>query len=388
MRQRLLRVALPYAESLKSRPGVRAIMLYGSLVRGSLTPFSDIDIALLYDSEPPYRIEHRLVDGTKVDVISFSVQEVTKLLDPIPSALNFGFPICYLLESLLLAGPDSILHDPTGELTLVKTRLTESTSYDRLAKATIRDDLSGCYREAIEAARVLLGQGNAREALKKAKLGADILADSICVYTVSKRTDEAAAQLGIHSFAAKYYELVRLASASEARVEAVWAATKALWEHSVQSAVEPLKNRLREQGVSDPDHLELVGDYDLFWPGGGVNELGRVLAEVDLSVRWCRSELDRGRGEAALGYLWACKGSAGIRHRWERLNGALIDSGYDCSTIVQKTLEGQEFRALGEQLDSLLTAVEDKPVGTPDVRRALELTQEMEQLLRQALPLL
>lgn len=386
MRQRLLQVALPYAESLNGRAGVVGVMLYGSLVRGSLTPFSDVDIALFYESDPPHRIEHRLVSGTKVDLISFPLQDVTNLLDPIPSGLYCGFPFSYVFESLLLAGPESILHDPTGEIARVKTRLLEETSYRRLAMAPIREELGRTYVDAIKDARHMLEQDCAREALGKAQRAADALAECACACTISKRTDEAADMLGMLAFAAHYYETMKLASAPEHVVEDVWAATRALWEHSKQAASVPLKDRLRQHGIGDLDHLELIGDYDLFWPGGGINELGRVLAEVDLSIRWCRSELDRGSGQQSLDYLWACKGSGGIRRRWERLDAALSDTGYDCSEMIKRMLQGEEFSTLGDRLDLLLLTIDKSPVIAADAKRAIELAQEMERLLRQALP--
>ena len=386
VRERLLKAAISYDSSLRGRPGLLGVLLYGSLGRGELTIFSDIDLALFYEDEEPRRTEHRLFKGEKVDTIAFPLSDVTKLLDPLPRSLDAGFPFSYVLESLLLAGDDSILYDPTGELLRVKTRLNEQVSFASLNLVSASDGYRQYYQVNREKASVLLTQGEIAGAMDKAHWSGRALAYLLRGYALAKETRTAADRLGIPEFADREEELAGIfAPSSEA--EAIWSATQSLWDYTIQAAAEPVRERLRASGVAEPDTLELTGDYGLFWPGDRINEFGRVMGEVALSLRWCRYELDHGKGAAALERLWGCRGTAGVRKRWETLSAALKGSGYDCSDIIDPMLEDTEFIRRGERLDSAMA--QDRKEATPKtVQRGLALTDEMERILRTAIPFL
>ena len=381
-----MRVAVPYAESLRSRPGLLGILLYGSLVRGSLTAFSDIDLALFYEGEPPHGIERRVVDGVKVDLIAFPLADATKLLDPLPRSLNVGFPFSYVLESLLVAGDDGILYDPTGELLRVKTRLGEGLSFHALNRVSLAEGYHQFYRVNLAAARSLIEQGDPTGALAKVEWSGGALAFLLRVHTILKETREAAEREGIPEFADKREELASIMAPPDNAVEAVWEATRDLWTHAMQAAAEPVKECLRAGGVTEPDLLELAGNYDLFWSGDSLNELGRAMGEVDDSLRRSRHDLDHGQGEEALRHLWGCRGAQGIRHRWERLSAALKETGYDCSGVIDPMLEHAEFARLGERLDTAMKAVEPKEATPEAVQQALALTEEMEGILTGVIP--
>lgn len=387
LRNHLLSVALPYAESLRNRPGLVGILLYGSLVRGSLTAFSDIDMAIFYEDSPVCRIEHRVVDHIKVDLIAFPLTDVTKLLHPIPSSLDVGFPFSYVLESLLLGDSESILYDPSGELRRVKTRLDEQTSFPALKLASCSNGYHQYYRTGRDKAGKLLEQGDFLGALDQAQWSGWALTHLLREFTTLKDTREAAERLEILDFAGRSEELAAILAPSHEDSEAVWAATQALWEYSLQAAAAPVREHLRAQGVSEPDGLELIGNYDLFWPGDRLHEFGRVIGEVDLSLRWCRSDLDRGKGAAALKRLWACQGQQIIRHRWECLAAALTATGYDCSAIIEAMLNGTEFTRLGKRLDEAVQASQRKDATAEMAHHTLELTDDMEQLLLKVIPI-
>ncbi len=385
IRKRLLSVAIPYAESLKERPGLNGILLYGSLVTDRLTPFSDIDLAIFYDGEPACRIEHRVVSGEKLDLIAFPLEDVTKLLQPLPRSLDVGFPFKFVLESLLLAEDDSILYDPTGELRRVKKRLLEAVSYSDLNRVSLSDGYHHFYRVNAEEARSLLEAGKFQEALDKAKWCGFALSLLIREHTGQKDVWKAAEQAGIPEFAAKREELASLSAPSNDAAEAVWTATQALWDHALD-AMGPLKEQLREEGVTDPDRLEFNGEYGLFWPGEYLSEFGRTINEVDYSMLRCRHDLDQGKGAEALQHLFGCRGAEGIRRRWEALDVAFKGTGYDCAAHIEPMLQSEAFTRLGERLDRAMEAAAPQQATPETAQRALSLVAEMEGMLVKIIP--
>lgn len=388
LREHLLSVAFPYAEFLRRRSGLVGILLYGSLSRGRLTPFSDIDLAVFYEGAPTWEVEHRLASGEKVDVIGFPLADVTGLLSPPPRSMDVGYPFSLVLQSLLLSGEETLLFDPTGELRRVKANLGGEATFRALNRVSLSDGYHGFYRPNRDEAVSLLERGDAAGSLGKAKWCGGALGYLLRVHTVEKSTRRAAERLGVPGFADRREELASIRAASPEAAEAVWAATQALWDYALWTAAEPLREHLRSLGVADPDRLEMVGEYDLFWPGRNLNELGRVMVEVPTALRWCRFELDKGMGEEALGRLWGCRGTQDVRHRWERLSAALQDTGYDCSSVIAPMLASPDFARLSERLDAALEAVERKDVHPEDARRALAMLEEMEPMVTGVLPLL
>jgi predicted nucleotidyltransferase len=387
-RQHLLQIALPYVESLKSRPHLVGILLYGSLVRGGITPFSDIDMALFYEGDPPNRFEFRRAEGEKVDLISFPLEAVTKLLNPLPRSMDAGFPFSYVLESLLLSGEDSILFDPTDELLRVKTRLKEEVSFAALNRVSLNKGYHAFYRPNYDTACSLLEQGDATGALEKAKWCGGALGILLKEHTRLKDPQEAADRLGIPDYATRRKALASLAAPTDEQAEAVRAATQTLWDFTLGRAAEPLKERLQSQGAGDTGRLELIGNYDLFWPGDILYEFGRLMEEVPYALRRCRYDFDQGKGAESLQHLWGCRGTKGVKHRWERLGAALKGMGYDGDSVIEPMLESAEFIRLGERLEQAMKATETQEVNPETARRALALVGEMERLLVKVLPLM
>ncbi len=383
----LLGVARTYAKSLQGRPGLVGTLLYGSLIRGELTQFSDIDLAIFYGDTPPCRIEHRVVNGVKVDLIAFPMADVTALLDPLPASLDVGFPFSYVLESLLLGDGDSLLYDPTGELKRVKTRLGEQLSYAALNRASLRRGYRDYYLISRDEARSLLKTGDFGKALDNAQGAGWGLEYLLGAATLRKDTRKAAEELGIPDFAGKAEELAALLAPALETAEAVLADTQALWNYSLGAAMPLVRDCLGAKGIAKPDRLELIGDHNLFWPGERLHEFGRVISEVDLSLRWCRADMDAGRGATALQRLWACRGSEGIRRRLGALANALNGAGYDCAAPLETMISSAEFTRLAERLDQATRAAERTPATPAAAHHALALTEEMERLLLSVIPL-
>src|SRR5690349_7360998 len=84
-------LARQVAADLPSRPGVAGVVLYGSLALGDppeLTPFSDVDLALILEEPlPAHFAEHRVLDDIKVDVTLLSADVVRGFADVPPQRL-------------------------------------------------------------------------------------------------------------------------------------------------------------------------------------------------------------------------------------------------------------------------------------------------------------
>src|SRR5438132_13971273 len=102
-RERLLSVAHRYAEGLQRRPNVTGLAIYGSLAccdPADITEFSDIDFALILDGElPSYFVEHRVVEGIRLDVLYFPRSLVVDLaVHPPFSLFERGWTPNYLIQ--------------------------------------------------------------------------------------------------------------------------------------------------------------------------------------------------------------------------------------------------------------------------------------------------
>ena len=111
--RKLLATARKYAGSRQSEPGIAGIVLYGSLTSGDppeLTPFSDVDMALILDRElPAHFAEHRLVDGIKLDVIFLPIDTLRELVARQPERLyQGGWLLHFLIKSFLQGNEDAI----------------------------------------------------------------------------------------------------------------------------------------------------------------------------------------------------------------------------------------------------------------------------------------
>ena len=323
-----------------------------------------------------------------MDIIGFPLTAATHLQDSLPRSLEVGFPFSYVRESLLLAGDDSILYDPTGELRRVKTRLREQVSVAARNRVSVSEGYYNFFCAGRDEAAALWAKDDLAGAMDKAQWAGFALCILLRDQPRLKETRAAAERLGIPEFADRRDEQTALVACSDAAAEAVWAATQTLWDYTLQTAAEPIRERLRAQGIADPERWEITKGSDLFWPGERLNEFGRVMGEVPLALRWCRSELDRGKGALALYRLWACRGTSGVRYRWERLSDALTQMNHNCSDLIEPMLDGAEFARLGGRLDEAMQNAQPKPATPQTVQRAMTLTGEMERILLPFLPLL
>ncbi|MGQ9696617.1 MAG: hypothetical protein ACUVRO_01300 [Armatimonadota bacterium] len=106
---------------------------YGSAACGKAKQFSDVDIApVCPEPLPECRIQHRILDGTTVDVVLTSREalEVAASRQP-PSPLNVSGIEWFILKSLFLGEPHSVLYDANGRITLTKHHLANAANWER-----------------------------------------------------------------------------------------------------------------------------------------------------------------------------------------------------------------------------------------------------------------
>jgi hypothetical protein len=371
------------------RPDVAGVYVYGSLSRGVLTPFSDVDlIAVVQEEVPEYTIEHRVVDGVKVDVISVQLPDLVKLADELPTSLWDEHRVSgYALESLILGPPETILHDPTGEIARVKRTLQAALTYQQL----ILPDLSNWFHQMkreLERASV----GSPGEVFKKTQNILEWTSQGLMYLTlnfaVHKDRKAAAEKLGIPELTSLHEQARALYSPPADAMDRFLTALESYWRYSLEHAYWPLLDALKSKGLTDPEKLELIGDYMLFWPGYRLNELGRIIAEVDLSLRWSRYHLDRGDPCDAKRILWACDTADATFQRWKNLDRALEGAGYDSAGWIPALLDDPEFLRRGEEVDRLRMELIPAEASEEAMRHALAGTLEMAALLERSLPLM
>jgi predicted nucleotidyltransferase len=389
-REKLSAVARQYAEALRSRPDIAGLLLYGSLVHGGVTPFSDVDIAAVCSgSLPPYDVEHRIVDGVKVDVIFARLEGLRELSARLPRHLWDESPVSsYVLESLLIGGMDTVLYDPTGEIIRVKEELARRTSYRDLAATGVADWFQQIVEREVPEGSRRLEEGDYGGALHQFRSVGDYFAQVIRALTADKDLGTAATNLGIPEFAVILAELLQLASPDRGAAEELWAASRRFLDTFLEHAYEPIREKLMREGVSNPDRLELIGAYQLFWmdPNCRLHELGRFVGELDRSLQWARWEIDRGNLPGAMGLSLACQQSDWFIQRWLRMGKALADTGHDCSEIIESLLNDPEYRRLAAEVDQAFACTRSFPATAEQVARAHAHVEELRALLQQALP--
>jgi predicted nucleotidyltransferase len=205
VRRQLMTVARRYADRLESQPGVVGILLYGSLASGNqqeVTALTDIDIALVLDRAlPAHFTEHRLLGGVKVDVLLFQASALRDLVSRQPERLyQDGWVTHFLIRSLLLGSPETILFDPTGEIGRTKAALNMLTDYETMALPDARIWLTEVEREYLAPASEHLQEGNVLEALNKAEAALRKLSSIVLLMACTKNLTSAAQKLGIPQF--------------------------------------------------------------------------------------------------------------------------------------------------------------------------------------------
>ncbi len=357
-RDRLMEVARDYAAEVAQRPGVVGVGLYGSLASGDLTRFSDVDLFAVMEGElPRCEVEHRLVDGVKVDLIHARLADARRFAEETPRSLwRGGFLSGYVAESLLRSPMESVLADPSGEVAALKRAAQRRHDYRRLTLPDARFHFHR-YGDTEEKVTALLDAGDAPMAtqwLLGGVYGLEFLVEAL---TLRKDRRAGAEALGIPEVHALSNTLKAALGPPCAAAEAHWAALRAFWDENHALGVWPLLERLGEAGVADAERLELIGDYNLFWPTYRLHELGRVFTEMELSLAWSRHHLDRGEPLQAESRLWAFSTAEETTQRWRSLADALRDAGYPCDDLVERLLAAPEYQRLGAEVDRGYDAV-------------------------------
>jgi predicted nucleotidyltransferase len=385
IRNKLMTVANSYAQTLQSRPYIVGLVLYGSLARGGLTPFSDVDIVAIYDGKlPDYRCEHRLINDVKVDVIFEQLDKVKDLAARV--AHNEESNVSgYFMESLLLGGMDTILFDPTGEIARTKRELNQITNYQRFVQPRASEWFHSIVNENLSKASESLQKGAFSRAIEWAKWAAEGFKDVMQTLTAIKDVKAGADALNIPEFYTIFEKLKRMTSPAKVAVEALWQAGFDLWDYSLKHVYEPIKSKLTDEGVETPEKLELIGDYRLFWPGNRLRELGREIAEVNLSFQWSRYESEHGNISESLDVLWNCRDSETMFKRWKQIGVALKDKGYDVSDIIEQLLDDAEFKRLAAMLDQANQRVKIQDTSASEAELAVILAQQLKTILASTL---
>jgi predicted nucleotidyltransferase len=389
VQERLLAVATRCARDLQARHQPAALLLYGSLARGGLTPFSDVDIAVVVPGAlPAYRVEHRLVDDVKVDVIFSQMAAVTDLTVHVPQSL-VGSPqvSAYLLESLLVAPEWIVLFDPTGAIRRVKQELQRLTRYETLALPWGREIYLGLLTSDLAPAVEQLQAGDWSGAMERARRIAQDLCITLRILTGIKDTEAATRGHNIPEFSVIVKEVKQLCSPPREAVRAVYLALSSLWEYSLRTAYEPVIERLALAGVDEPERLELIGAYEFYWSGYRLTELGRVTADIGLSLQWSRFELERQDLTEALWALRKCDSAAAMNRIWAAIGTALLTAGHDLTALVRSLLDDPEFRRRGEVVERARQELLPATACRAHAERALSLIQELQMLLEGAFPL-
>lgn len=364
---RLLSVARVYTSAeLSKRTGVEGVMLYGSTAYGTATDFSDVDIALICsEPEPRCWIEHRIVDGIKVDVVYVPLSGFKVLAEQpyIPSDI---FVPWFVLKSLFLGGPHSILYDPSGYIALAKQNLSKLDWKRHVAAPWCL----GWLRD-----RVIKGAAEVKEAASShaADLLMRLVSDfnyMLIVLCVEKEPSVIAEKLGLAGYADLIASVSAVAPGPEL-ASALLEAYRELWTHTLTHAYAPICRRLIEMGVQNPDKLELIGDYELFWPGYRLHELGRVIAELDLMLRWSAYELERQSLLSAWNMMWGMHPKT-VERRWMAVANALRDISLDVSDIVEGMLADTAFKQLSVSTETAYRRAQDRTVLEPYVHTAVQ----------------
>jgi hypothetical protein len=384
-RRRLMATARQYVGSIQSKPGLVGIVLYGSLAWGDpseLTPFSDVDLALLLDGEPPaHGAEQRLAEGMKLDVSLISMGWLREQLGPQPERReedNWVHNV--LLKSFLLGNEETILFDPAGEIAQARREFNALTSFPAMALPGARRWLREVEERHLVPAREQWQDRRFREVIDHCGHALRTLDSILLTLAHTKNRELAAPRLGVPRFSTAASELRQMLTPDTAAAQAYWQTALDLWGYTYHRVYEPLRSELRSAGVVDPDRLEMAGDYPLFWAGNRIVELGRLTADVDLSLTRSHYELARGNVYEALTQLWPCDVNSTIA-RCQGLAAALEEIGHDITAIVIPFLEDQEFRRLGAEVNEAAQKTRRQEVSSTGAERAVRLAEELRQIL-------
>jgi predicted nucleotidyltransferase len=364
---RLVNVARAYSSELSKRNGVESVFLYGSAAYGTVSSFSDVDIALVYSEPfPQCWVEHRIVEGVKVDIVSVPLYAVKEL-----TAQHYDMP-WFVLKGILLGGPHSVLYDPNGHIAAAKQALLDvDWERDIAVPWCLRWLRSEVIKTAAKAKEADPSQAVAL--LRRVIFDLDHM---FYVLYTEKQPSVTAEKLGVAGYADLAASIVSTVAPRPEHVSALIEAYRELWNYTLAHAYAPIRQRLLQAGVQEPEKLELIGDYGLYWPGHRLHELGRVLAEVDLALNWGAFELERQAPLSAWILLWGVHPQSAER-RWRAISAALNDIGLDVADVVEGLLADTAFKQLSARSDTAYKRAQDLIVSEPQVRTAARQAEEL-----------
>ena len=365
---RLVDVARAYSSELSKRSGVESVFLYGSTAYGTVSRFSDLDIALVYSEPfPQCWVEHRIVEGVKVDIVSVPLYAVKEL-----TAQHYDMP-WFVLKSILLGGPHSVLYDPNGHIAAAKRALLNADWERDIA-------VPWCLRwlrsEVIKTA-ARAKEADSSQAVALLRQAIFVLDQMFYVLYTERRPSVAAEKLGVAGYAELTESIFSAVAPRPEHVSALIEAYRELWNYTLVQAYAPIRQRLLQAGVQNPEKLELIGNYGLYWSGHRLHELGRVFAEVDLALNWSAFELEHQAPLSAWNLIQWCAHPKSAEHRWRAISAALSDIGLDVSDVVEGLLADTAFKQLFVRLETAYKRAQDPAVSEPQVHTAAQQTEEL-----------
>jgi len=381
IRERLMTAAKQQAEVLKRRENVVGITLYGSLVTGDVTQFSDVDIiAVIEGKEPEYHAEHRLVDGQKIDIMPLSISRLKGIPEDIQGSAQ-NFPSNIFVETVMLGGIGVILYDPDGEIASIRKSMRRQMSYRKLMMPFMARQLDYMSKEDWPKMTSAYEEGNYDKCVTWARIMSRWpLSEILDILAGHKDVSVATERLAIPHVYDDYMTLKSLCPLSGDGMERFHSALEDAWKHSLRIIYEPLKKALSDAGAPEPEKLELICDHRAFLPYHGCRcmELGRAIAETNLSLRWMKYHIDEGEYEQAMDRIWFANLPRALEEQWENISKAVKHSGYDMGELITAGLQDEEYKLkvesakAAEKIDRKSARREDADVAIQCVQNIRE----------------
>lgn len=348
-REHLLAVAERAAAPLRRDPGIAGLLLYGSLAGNpaELTPFSDVDLAVIPRGKPPgHFAEHRLADGVKLDLTIYSRATLRRVSSLDADRLaGCGWVDDLLVRSLLIGGPETVLHDPLGLLRAARRRLGGRTTWREVARVRARL-ITGDLERRLAAASAALARGDHPAAERGGEWVIRTAMHHLLEAADTKRLRVACEAAEARPLARELEARLNAFVAGAAAVRACRRAERRLWRAVRASVWRPVMEELARRGIPDPAAFELPGSHGLFYHGPRIHELGRVLAETEVTFRWSAFELAHGRAWKAAEQLAWFVTARSQQARCRALGRALLGRRVDLRRRIRSALSDPGFLGL------------------------------------------
>lgn len=391
-RSRLWSVARGYTQVLTLRPNVVGLILYGSLARGGLTRFSDIDIAVLYDEPvPPYWVEHRMTYGVRMDLLAERWEHLRALPDRTFHSLHEESGVSgYLMESLLLGDEETVLYDPTGEVRRIKKAVRDTVPFERLGRHAASGFFHYLTAEKLPEVEDHLRRGDTAKATERAAKLAQMFCAVLRQLTSIKTPEEAAERFGLHEFVPTLTRLHEIVLPGWQEMSALYAASRGFLDLFLVQVYAPLLERMKRSGVVDPPEYEFVGAHSFWWGDSQPRlwELGRAVGEWDYSLNWWGAHVEEGRPDRALELNLAGNDSGWYVERWDRLVEAMRREGFDVSDRFVKMRVSPDYLKAVRALDDAHARVYRRSPTPADAVEAVALVGKLHRVMAEGIPFL